>query len=87
MIHALGLPTILAALFVAIFLQGDNWTLTAFGVITALSIAGYYGFYRLGYRLCCNGTRDEGHRYYYSFVVIAQLLFWWAVIASLFPDN
>jgi uncharacterized membrane-anchored protein len=86
MIHALGLPTILAALFVAVFLQGDHWTLTTFGLVCVLSIAGYYVFYRMTYRLCCNTDHDEGHHYFYSFVFVSQVLVWWIVISWLLPE-
>jgi hypothetical protein len=87
MIHALGLPTILASMFVAIFLQGDNWTLTTFGLVCVLSIVGYYVFYVVAYRVCCKSDHDDGHHYFYSFVFFSQILIWWIVISWLLPET
>jgi len=86
MIHALGLPTILAAVFVAIFLQGENWTLTTFSLVSVLSIAAYYVFFTMTFRLCCKTDHEDGHPYFYSFIFFSQILVWWIVISWLLPE-
>lgn len=78
--HALGLPTYLAALFVGIFLMGEYFSLVNFLMLCVASVIVYILYFKGLYRMCCSRAPDKGHPYFYTFIFVSQLLFWWLVV-------